>query len=112
MLLSYKRSMPDKIASVCHALLYKCAVRMVWKKLKFSSGGDDCGTERCKQGSGGFYDGVWHSPDCVQCLESCSWFFVGASGRHLASVTAKMFSHFIYFIKKFYNFVASVCFQR
>jgi hypothetical protein len=40
-------------------------------------------------------------------LESCGRFCVGAFGRNLASVDLKMFSHFIYFVKKFYNFCAS-----
>jgi hypothetical protein len=31
-------------------------------------------------------------------------FYVGAFGRNLASVAVKMFSHLIYFIKKFYRF--------
>jgi hypothetical protein len=37
-------------------------------------------------------------------LESGGWFCVGAFGRNLASVTMKMFSHLIHFIKKFYKF--------
>jgi hypothetical protein len=37
-------------------------------------------------------------------LESSSQFCVGAFGRNLASVTVKMFSHIVYFIKKFYKF--------
>jgi hypothetical protein len=37
-------------------------------------------------------------------LESGSWFCVGAFGRNLASVTVKMFSHSIQFIKIFYKF--------
>jgi hypothetical protein len=43
--------------------------------------------------------------ECVFCrgLESDSFAF-GAFGRNLASVAVKMFSHLIYFIKKFYKF--------
>jgi hypothetical protein len=37
-------------------------------------------------------------------LESGGRFCVGAFGRNLASVAVKMFSHSIYFIKKFYKF--------
>jgi hypothetical protein len=37
-------------------------------------------------------------------LESGGWFCVGAFVKNLASVAAKMFSHLIYFIKKFYKF--------
>jgi hypothetical protein len=37
-------------------------------------------------------------------LEKGGRFCVGAFGRNLASVTMKMFSHLIYFIKKFYKF--------
>jgi hypothetical protein len=37
----------------------------------------------------------------VGSLESGGRFCVGAFDRNLASVTVKMFSHFIYFIKKF-----------
>jgi hypothetical protein len=37
-------------------------------------------------------------------LESGGRFYVGAFGRNLASVTVKMFSHLIQFIKKFYKF--------
>jgi hypothetical protein len=36
-------------------------------------------------------------------LESGCWFCVGAFGRNLASVTVKMFSHFIHFAKEFYK---------
>jgi hypothetical protein len=37
-------------------------------------------------------------------LESGGRFCVGAFGRNLASVAVKMFSHLIYFIKKFDKF--------
>jgi hypothetical protein len=37
-------------------------------------------------------------------LESGGWYCVGAFGRNLASVAAKMFLHLIYFIKTFYTF--------
>jgi hypothetical protein len=37
-------------------------------------------------------------------METCDWFCIGAFGRNLASVTRKMFSHLICFIKKFYKF--------
>jgi hypothetical protein len=37
-------------------------------------------------------------------LDSGCRFCVGAFGRNLASVVVKMFSHWIYFIKKFYKF--------
>jgi hypothetical protein len=37
-------------------------------------------------------------------LESGGRFCVGAFGRNLTSVAVKMFSHLIYFIKKFYKF--------
>jgi hypothetical protein len=37
-------------------------------------------------------------------LESGGQFCVGAFGRNLASVVMKMFSHLIYFAKKFYKF--------
>jgi hypothetical protein len=37
-------------------------------------------------------------------LESSGRFCVGAFGRNLASVAVKMFSHLIYFMKKFYKF--------
>jgi hypothetical protein len=43
-------------------------------------------------------------------LESGSWFCAGASGRNLASAAVKMFSHLIYLIKKFINFVLSMRF--
>jgi hypothetical protein len=36
-------------------------------------------------------------------LESGGRFCVGAFGKNLVSVVVKTFSHFIYFIKKFYN---------
>jgi hypothetical protein len=36
-------------------------------------------------------------------METGGLFCVGAFGRNLASVTMKMFSHLIYFIKKFYK---------
>jgi hypothetical protein len=47
------------------------------------------------------YGGVWQSLHLmgVRSLESDSRFSVGAYGRNLASVTVKMFSHLIYFIK-------------
>jgi hypothetical protein len=47
-------------------------------------------------GSGGFRIG--------RSLESGSWFCVSVFGSNLASVTVKMFSHLIYFTKKFYAF--------
>jgi hypothetical protein len=37
-------------------------------------------------------------------LESGGWFCVDMFGRNLASVTMKLFSYLIYFIKKFYEF--------
>jgi hypothetical protein len=37
-------------------------------------------------------------------LESGGRFCVGAFGRNLASVAVKIFSHLIYFIRKFYKF--------
>jgi hypothetical protein len=41
-------------------------------------------------------------------LESVGRFCVGAFNRNLASVAVKMFSHLIYFINTFYNFVLSM----
>jgi hypothetical protein len=68
------------------------------KKLKLSSDGGDSGNKKCSRGCGCAYGGVWRS------LESGGRFCVGAFGRSLASVAVKMFSHLIYFIKKFYKF--------
>jgi hypothetical protein len=68
------------------------------KKLKLSSDSGDSGSKKCKRGYVGTSDGVWQS------LETGSQYCVGAFGRNLALVTMKIFSHFIYFIKKFYKF--------
>jgi hypothetical protein len=45
-------------------------------------------------------------------LESGGRFCVGAFGRNLASVAVKMFSHLIYFIKKFYKFCTFNIFHK
>jgi hypothetical protein len=37
-------------------------------------------------------------------LELGSWFCIGVFGKNFASVAVKMFSHVIYFIRKFYKF--------
>jgi hypothetical protein len=42
-------------------------------------------------------------------VESGDQFYVGAFDRNLASVTMKLFSHLIYFVKKFYNFFSAIC---
>jgi hypothetical protein len=70
------------------------------KKLKLSSDGGDSGSKKYKRGYGGglaesAFDGS---------LGSGGRFCVGAFARNLASVAVKMFSHLIYFVKKFYKF--------
>jgi hypothetical protein len=72
------------------------------KKLKLSSDGGDSGSKKCKRGCDCVYGGVWRGlAESVfgRSLESS----VGAFGRNLASVAVKMFSHWIYFQKKFYK---------
>jgi hypothetical protein len=49
------------------------------------------------RGCDGAYGGLWRS------LESGGRFCVGVFGRNLASVAFKMFSHSVFFIKKFYK---------
>jgi hypothetical protein len=73
------------------------------EKLKLISDGGDSGSKKCKRGYGGAYGGVWRSLRFtgVWILESGTRFCVGAFGRNLVSVAVKMFSHLIYFIKKF-----------
>jgi hypothetical protein len=86
------------IASVRHAWLYYCVVRAMRKILKSSSDGGDSGSSKCKRGYSGALvvsGGVW---------SQAVGFFVGAFGRNLASVAAKMFSHLIYYKKKFLYF--------
>jgi hypothetical protein len=70
------------------------------KKLKLSS---DESSKKCKQGYGGTCGGVWQSLHLVA-VWSQTVSFVLVFGRNLDSVTMKMFSHLIYFIKKFYKF--------
>jgi hypothetical protein len=45
-------------------------------------------------------------------LESSGQFCVGMFKKNLASVGMKMFSHLIYFIKKFLNFVLLMQFAK
>jgi hypothetical protein len=45
-------------------------------------------------------------------MESGGRFCVGAFGRNLASISVKMFSHVIYFMKKCYKFVLSTQFAK
>lgn len=63
--------------------LYECAIYVMQRKLKISSDGH-CRSKKFKQG----YDGVWRS------LESQFRFCLGASGKNLVSVTAKIFFTF------------------
>jgi hypothetical protein len=65
------------------------------KKMKLHSDGGNSGSNKYKRGYGGSYGGVWRCPDVG------GLFCVGAFGRNLGSVTVKMFSPLIYFIKKF-----------
>jgi hypothetical protein len=83
-------------------LIHECTVCMMREYLKLCSEGGDSGSSKCKQGCGG----VWWSLHLagVRNLESGTRFGVGVLGRNLASVTVKMFSHLIYFIKKCYQF--------
>jgi hypothetical protein len=68
------------------------------KTLTLGSDGGDSGSKKCKRGCGGSYGGVW---------SQAVGFLVGPFGKILASVTVKMFSRLIYFIKKFYNITVS-----
>jgi hypothetical protein len=74
--------------------------------LKLSSDGGDSGSRKCKRSCSGTYGGVWWSLLLagVWSLESGGRFCVGSFDRNLASVAVKMFSHLIYFVKKFYKF--------
>jgi hypothetical protein len=72
------------------------------KKTEISSDGGDSGSKKCKQGYGGAHGRVESAFGGI--LESGGRFCVGAFGRNLASVAVKMFSHLIYFIKKFHTF--------
>jgi hypothetical protein len=76
------------------------------EKIEISSDGGDSGSKKCKRGYGGAHGGVWLS------LESGGRFCIGAFGRNLASVAVKMFSHLIYFIKKFYKFLLLMRFAK
>jgi hypothetical protein len=78
--------------------MYECAVRAMRMKLKLSFDGGESGSKKCKRGYGGAYGGVWRS------LESGGRFCVRAFGKNLTSVAEKMFTHLIYFLKKFYKF--------
>jgi hypothetical protein len=67
------------------------------RKFKLSSDGGVSGSKKCKRSSGSQrLARVWN-------MESGGLFCVGAFGRNLASVAVKMFSHLIYFLKKFYK---------
>jgi hypothetical protein len=77
------------------------------EKLKFISGSGDCSSKKCKQGYGDTCSGVWWSLRlAVRSLElsqAVGFVLVCLVGL-LTSVVVKMFSHLIYFIKKFYKF--------
>jgi hypothetical protein len=90
----------DIIANIRHAWLDECAVRAMRKKLKLSSDGGDSGSKKYMRS----YGMVWRSLCLAGVCESGGRFCVGAFGRNLASIAVKMFSHSIYFVKKFYKF--------
>jgi hypothetical protein len=80
------------------------------KTLKLSSGAGESGSKKGKRGYGGAYGGVWRSLRFAGARRRRGRFCVGAFGRNPASVTVKMFSYLIYFVKryiyKFYIFNA------
>jgi hypothetical protein len=76
---------------------------MAKKKTKLSSEGGNCGSKKCKRGSGGVYGGVWGSLRLAGDHTARRSICVGASGRNLASVAVKTFSHLICFINKFHT---------
>jgi hypothetical protein len=82
------------------------SARAMRKKLQSSSDSGDSGSKKWKRSYGGAYGAVWQSLRFarVWSLKSGSRFCVSAFGRNLASVAVKIFTHFIYFIKKFYTF--------
>jgi hypothetical protein len=69
-------------------------------QIQFSSYGGDIGSKNRRQGYGGAY--------CVsafgESLKLNGWFCTAAIGRNQVSIALKIFSHLIYFIKKFYKF--------
>jgi hypothetical protein len=96
---------PRIIANVRHAWLDECALRATRKKLKFwrwRLWWQEIQTRlwwRLRWGlAKSAFGGI---------LESGGRFCVGAFRRNLASVAVKMFSHLIYFKKKFYKLCTS-----
>jgi hypothetical protein len=60
------KSTPNITANERHAWLDECAVHATQKNLKLSSDGGDCGSNKCKQGYGCAYGGVWRSLRLVE----------------------------------------------
>jgi hypothetical protein len=67
------------------------------KQLKLSSDVGDSGSKKFKRGYGDACDGVWLSLGFGKCL---------------ASVPETIFSHLIYFIKTFLNFILLMRFAK
>jgi hypothetical protein len=75
------------------------------KKLKLSSDGGDSTSKKCKPGYGGAYGGVWRSLPLAGVWSQAAGFVLVRLTGNLASVAVKMFSTFIYFVKKNINFI-------
>jgi hypothetical protein len=76
------------------------------KHLKLSSGGGEFGSKNTNNTMGGLAESLF-----AMGMESDGRVCGGAFGRNLASVVVKMFSHLIYFLKKFYNLAFSIRLQ-
>jgi hypothetical protein len=71
--------------------------------LKLGSDVGDSDSKQCKRGYGGAYGGVWRSLRLAVVWKTGGQLCFGASGRNLATVAVKKFSHLIYLKKKFYK---------
>jgi hypothetical protein len=78
-------------------------VRAMRKNLKLSYKWGNSGSKKCKRGYGGAHGGVWWSLriEGVWALDSDGLFCVDEFGRNRASVAVIMFTHLIWFKKKF-----------
>jgi hypothetical protein len=98
----FRRQPLNILVDVRHALLYVCAVKATRKKFKVSSDGGDYDGIKRKRGYGGIYGKVWRSLRSVEVWSQENSFVLV-----LASVAAKISSHLIYFLIKFYKFHTS-----